>query len=162
MNNTEVFLVVAAAANGVIGADGAMPWHIPADLRRFKTLTMGLPIIMGRKTFDSLPGVLPGRRHIVLTRDKHWQADGVETAASLDKALSLANAAHIAVIGGAEIYALALPRASRIEMTEIKADIAGDTLMPPLGLGWRETFREEHGAEGTRPAYAFVTLQRAL
>ncbi len=161
MKNTEVFLVVAAAANGVIGADGAMPWHIPDDLRRFKTLTMNLPIVMGRKTFDSLPGVLPGRRHIVLTRDKRWQADGVETAANLDAALSLANAAHIAVIGGAEIYALALPRASRIEMTEVHSAPPGDTLFPALDPAeWQETSRETHPAEGGRPSFDFVTLLR--
>ena len=101
----EVFLVAAVAENGVIGAEGAMPWHIPADLRRFKSLTMGQhglgwPMVMGRKTFDSLPGLLPGRRHIVLTRDAAWQADGAEVVHSLDEALGLANAAHIAVIGG--------------------------------------------------------------
>lgn len=163
----EIFLVAAVAANGVIGADGVMPWHIPADLRRFKSLTMGqrgqgLPMVMGRKTFDSLPGVLPGRRHIVLTRDQTWQADGAEVARDLDAALALANAPHIAVIGGAEIYRLALPLAARIELTEIRAEIAGDTHMPPLGQGWRETFRDEHAAEDNRPAFAWLTLKRDL
>jgi dihydrofolate reductase len=162
MMNRELFLVVAVAANGVIGAEGAMPWHLPADLRRFKALTMNMPMIMGRKTFDSLPGILPGRRHIVLTRDQDWQADGAEVAHSLEAALVLANAPHIAVIGGAEIYAQTLAIAGRIELTEIKADIPGDTYMPPLGEGWHETFREEHAAEGTRPAFAFVTLKRDL
>ena len=163
----EIFLVAAVAANGVIGADGAMPWHLPADLRRFKSLTMGLngsglPMVMGRKTFDSLPGVLPGRRHIVLTRDTAWQADGAEVAHDLGEALTLANAPHIAVIGGAQIYRLALPCAARIELTEIRAEIAGDTQMPPLGAGWRETFREEHAAADNRPAFAWVTLKRDL
>ena len=163
----EIFLVAAVAANGTIGANGVMPWHIPADLRRFKSLTMGQnglgwPMVMGRKTFDSLPGVLPGRRHIVLTRDKAWAAEGAEAAHGLDEALALANAPHIAVIGGAEIYAQALALASRIELTEIRADFPGDTTMPPLGKGWRETFREEHEAEGGRPAFAFVTLRRTL
>lgn len=166
MTGQEIFLVVAVTQNGVIGAGGTLPWHIPADLRHFKTLTMGLPMVMGRKTFDSLPGMLPGRRHIVITRDPSWQADGAEAAGGLENALKLANAAKVAVIGGAEIFALALPLASRIELTEIKADIPGDTLMPPLGPigpgGWRETFREEHAAEGARPAFAFVTLQRDL
>ena len=137
-----------------------MPWHIPADLRRFKSLTMGKPMIMGRKTFDSLPGVLPGRRHIVLTRDPRWTAEGAEVAHSLEAALARANAPHIAVIGGGEIYALALPHAARIELTEIHADYPGDALMPPLGEGWREVFREEHAAEAGRPAYAFITLRR--
>ena len=163
----EIFLVAAVAGNGTIGAHGAMPWHIPADLRRFKSLTMGQnglgwPMVMGRKTFDSLPGLLPGRRHIVLTRDKAWAAQGAEAAHSLDCALALGNSPHIAVIGGAEIYVQALPLASRIELTEIRADFPGDTTMPPLGNGWRETFREEHEAEGGRPAFAFVTLRRTL
>lgn len=162
MSAQEVFLVVAVTANGVIGASGTMPWHLPADFRRVKTLTMGKPLVMGRKTFESLPGILPGRRHIVITRDSGWQAEGAEPAHSLDEALALANAPHIVIFGGAEIYAQALPRASRIELTEIHAEIAGDTFMPPLGEGWRETFREEHPAEGSRPAFAFVTLLRDL
>lgn len=162
MSAPEVFLVAAMAANRVIGRDGAMPWHIPADLRRFKTLTMGQPMVMGRKTFDSLPGLLPGRRHIVITRDTQWEGEGAEVAHSLDQAIALANAPHIAVIGGGEIYALALPRAARVELTEIAGNFAGDTHMPSLGDGWREIFREEHPAEGSRPAFAFVTLTRAL
>jgi dihydrofolate reductase len=164
MNANEIFLVVAVAANGVIGAGGTMPWHLPADFRRVKSLTMGKPLVMGRKTFESLPGLLPGRRHIVITRDPEWHAEGAEVAHSLDEALHLANAPHIVIFGGAEIYAQALPRAHRIELTEIHAEIPGDTHMPPLGAkgpgGWRETFREEHAAEGTRPAFAFVTLLR--
>lgn len=162
MSGPEIFLVVAVTANGVIGAGGTMPWHLPADFRRVKTLTMGKPLVMGRKTFESLPGILPGRRHIVITRDPEWGAEGAEAAHSLDQALAVANAPHIVIFGGAQIYAQALPRASRIELTEIHADIPGDTLMPPLGDGWRETFREEHAAEGDRPAFAFVTLLRDL
>ena len=146
MSGREIFLVVAVSANGVIGAEGALPWHLPADLRRFKSLTMGLPMVMGRKTFDSLPGLLPGRRHIVITRDPAWEAEGAEVAHGLDEAIALANAPHIAVIGGGEIFALALPRANRIELTEVALDVAGDTRMPPLGEGWRETFREAHEA----------------
>jgi dihydrofolate reductase len=158
----DVFLIVAVCATGAIGADGKLPWHLPADLKRFKALTMGKPMVMGRKTFESLPGLLPGRRHIVLTRDPEWRAAGAETARDLDEALALAAAPRIAVIGGAEIFALALPRANRIEWTDIAADIAGDTYMPPIGEGWRETLREEHVAEGGRPAFAFVTLTRDL
>ena len=158
----EIFLVVAVARNGVIGAGGTMPWHIPADFRRVKTLTMGKPLVMGRKTFDSLPGVLPGRRHIVITRNRKWSAEGAEPAHSLAEALVLANAPQIVIFGGADIYAESLPRAPRIELTEIHADIPGDTLMPPLGAGWRETHREEHPAADSRPAYAFVTLIRDL
>jgi 5-(carboxyamino)imidazole ribonucleotide synthase len=162
VNTPELFLVVAVTQNGVIGAGGTMPWHIPADFRRVKTLTMGKPLVMGRKTFESLPGILPGRRHIVITRDREWRAEGAEVAHSFEQALVMANAPHIVIFGGAEVYAQALGRASRIELTEIKAHIPGDTYMPPLGDGWRETFREEHPAEGDRPAYAFVTLQRGL
>lgn len=162
MSGQEIFLVVAVSANGVIGADGALPWHLPADLRHFKSLTMGLPMVMGRKTFDSLPGLLPGRRHIVITRDPAWEAEGAEVAHGLDEAIALANAPHIAVIGGGEIFALALPRANRIELTEIAAEVAGDTRMPPLGEGWHESAREAHAAEQGRPAFAFVTLKRDL
>lgn len=161
MSAPELFLVAAVSANGVIGANGTMPWHLPADLKRFKALTIGHPMVMGRKTFDSLPGLLPGRRHIVITRDRDWQAEGAEVAHSLDEAVELADAAEVAVIGGGEIYALALPRAARVELTEIKAEFAGDTHMPPLGPGWRETVREDHPAEAGRPAFAFVTLTRS-
>lgn len=162
MTRPEIFLVAAVAANGVIGADGGMPWHIPADFRRVKQLTMGKPLVMGRKTFESLPGILPGRRHIVITRDAGWQADGAEVAHSLAAALTLAAAPHIVIFGGAAIYALALPVATRIELTEVHADIPGDTHMPPIGDGWHEETREEHSAENGRPAFAFVTLRRAL
>jgi dihydrofolate reductase len=158
----EIFLVAAVAANGVIGSAGGMPWHIPADFRRVKQLTMGKPLVMGRKTFESLPGVLPGRRHIVITRDPAWEAEGAEVAHSLEAALALAAGPHIAIFGGAAIYALALPRATRIELTEVHADIPGDTFMPPLGEGWHEDAREEHPGENGRPAFAFVTLRREL
>ena len=158
----DLFLIYARAANGTIGNDGALPWHLSADLRRFKALTMGKPMIMGRKTFDGFPSLLPGRRHIVLTRDTAWQAEGAEVAHSVDAALALAGAGDIAVIGGAEINALFLPLARRIELTEIHADYPGDTVMPPLSPDWKETFREEHAAQDGRPAFAFVTLRRDL
>ena len=158
---TAPFIIVAAARNGTIGANGTLPWHLPADLRRFKALTIGKPMIMGRKTFDSLPGVLPGRRHIVLTRDPAWRAEGAETVTSLAAALALAGP-DAAVIGGAEIIALALPIADRIELTEVHAEVPGDTVLPPLGPDWRETAREEHDPSGERPGFAFVTLARAL
>lgn len=156
----EIVLVLARADNGVIGRDGALPWRLPADLRHFKRITAGLPMIMGRRTFASLPGLLPGRRHIVLTRDAAWQAEGAEVARDGAAALALAGEGAAAVIGGAEIFALFLEVATRIELTEIHADIAGDTIVPPIGDGWRETYREGHAAEGDRPAYSFVTLQR--
>jgi len=158
----DVFLIYARAANGVIGRDGALPWRLSADLKHFKAMTMGKPMIMGRKTFESFPSPLPGRRHIVLTRDRDWQAQGAEVVHSPDAALALASEGEVAVIGGAEIYALFLPLASRIELTEIHADYEGDTAMPPLGPEWQEQAREEHAAQGEAPAYAFVTLRRDL
>jgi len=158
----DIFLIYARAANGAIGRDGSLPWHIPADLRRFKAMTIGKPMIMGRKTFESFPAPLPGRRHIVLTRDAGWSAAGAETAATVEQALALAGEGEIAIVGGAEIYALFLPLADRIELTEVHAEIPGDTHMPPLGNEWRETFREEYAAADGRPAYAFVTLKRDL
>ena len=163
MTGPELFLVAARADNGVIGIDNRLPWHIPADLARFKRLTMGSPMIMGRTTFDSLPGILPGRRHIVLTRQDGWQADDddVEVVHDLDAAIHRANAARIAVIGGAEVFAQVMPRARRIELTEVHADFAGDTHMTaPDPAVWEETAREDHPAEGKRPAYSFVTLKR--
>ncbi|MEG3153344.1 dihydrofolate reductase [Sphingomonas sp. RB1R13] len=155
-------LIVARASNGVIGRDGGLPWRLPADLKRFKALTMGGAMIMGRKTFDSLPGLLPGRRHIVVTRDAGWRAEGAEVAHSAEAALALVGEQAAWVIGGAEIFALFLPIAGRIELTEVAGDIAGDTVMPdPRGPEWHEVWREEHGAEEGRPAYRFVTLERA-
>lgn len=144
----------------MIGVDGRLPWHLPADLRRFKAQTMGKPMIMGRKTFESFPAPLPGRRHIVLTRDSSWRRDGAEVAASLADALDLAGGGDIAVIGGAEIFALLLPLAGRIELTEVHLSPAGDATVPPFGPEWRETAREDHPADGERPAHSFVTLER--
>jgi dihydrofolate reductase len=156
-------LVVARARNGIIGRNGALPWHLPEDLKRFKRLTLGTAMVMGRKTFDSLPGLLPKRRHIVITRDRAWQAEGAEVAHSLPEAFALAAPNDVSIIGGAEIFGLALPFAERVELTDVLADIEGDTAMPdPRDSGyWRETFREEHGAAGESPAYAFITLERA-
>ena len=158
----EIALVYARAANGVIGRDGALPWHLPADLKHFKALTMGKPMIMGRKTFESFPAPLPGRRHIVLTRDPDWSAVGAETAHSVEAALALAGEGDIAVIGGAQVFALFATCATRLETTQIQADIVGDTTMPPPGPEWREVAREEHPAHEGRPGYAFVTLVRDL
>ena len=155
-------MIYARAANGTIGRDGALPWHIPADLKRFKALTMSKPMIMGRKTFESFPRPLPGRRHIVLTRDPDWSPEGAEVVHSMEAALHLAGNGDIAIIGGAEINALFLPLADRVELTEVHAEIAGDTFMPALDNRWSEVFREEHPAEGERPAFAFVTLRRDL
>ena len=161
MNRPEITLVLARAANGVIGADGKMPWHLPADLRRFKQITMGRPMIMGRKTFDSLPAVLEGRRHIVLTRDPDWQDEGAEPVATFEEALKLANAPHVMVIGGAEIYRLFLPLADRIELTEVAIEPEGDAVIDFPDAAWREVARDDHPADDAgRPAYSFVTFTR--
>lgn len=151
-------LHLARAANGVIGRDGGLPWHLPADLKRFKAQTLGRPMIMGRKTFESFPSPLPGRRHIVLTRDTAWRAPGAEVAHSPEEALSLAGN-DAAVIGGADVFALFSNRADRVELTEVHATPDGETIVPPF-TGWREIFREDHPAEGDRPAFSFVTLVR--
>ncbi|MCB2076491.1 MAG: dihydrofolate reductase [Novosphingobium sp.] len=165
--NQEIVLIYARAANGTIGNKGALPWRLPADLKRFKALTMGQdgmgrPMIMGRATFESLPGLLPGRRHIVLTRNSDWTAGGAESVHTVGDALALAGEGEVMVIGGAEIYGLFLPLAHRIELTEVHADYEGDTHMHAPGAEWRETAREEHAATGDRPAFAFVTLVRDL
>jgi dihydrofolate reductase len=154
-----ITLVVAAARNGVIGKDGAIPWRLPEDMRRFKALTLGHAVVMGRKTWDSLPlknRPLPGRRNLVVTRDPAWRADGAERMA-LEAALA---SGDVFVIGGAEIYRAALPLADRIELTEVQADFEGDAFFTFDPSPWREVAREDHvSAEGL--AYRFVTLNRA-
>ncbi|MFM9936157.1 MAG: dihydrofolate reductase [Novosphingobium sp.] len=156
----EIFLIVARADDGSIGDKGALPWRLPADLKRFKALTMGKPMIMGRKTFTSLPGLLPGRRHIVLTRDLGWAAPGAEPVTDVAAALELAGEGEIAVIGGAEVLAQLEPVAHRFELTEVHGKYAGDTRMPYPADPWRETARTAHGAADGYPAYDFVTLRR--
>ena len=161
MTAPEIVLVVARAQNGAIGRDGTLPWHIPADLRHFKDVTMGTPMIMGRKTFASLPKLLPGRRHIVLTRDERWSAQGAEVAHSIDEAVALAASDRTSVIGGAEIFELFMPLATAIELTEVHADIDGDTFMPPPDPAlWREISCEDHPAEADRPPFSFIRLGR--
>lgn len=161
----EIVLIYARAANGAIGNEGNLPWRLPADLKRFKALTMGKPMIMGRKTFESLPGLLPGRRHIVLSRRDGFTADGVEMAGSVKDALALAaegnDTGEVAIIGGAAIYDVFVPLAHRIEVTEIHADYEGDVFMKPPGTAWQEVAREDFPAQDDQPAYSFVTYRRA-
>ncbi|MDB5693233.1 MAG: dihydrofolate reductase [Alphaproteobacteria bacterium] len=161
MSKPRIVLVVARADNGVIGRDGKLPWHLPADLKRVKRLTLGKPMIMGRRTFESLPGLLPGRRHIVLTRDPNWYAEGAEVAQTIEEALSLAETDEISVIGGVDVFRLFLPLADVVELTEVHGEVGGDTVMPPFPPDqWRESWREDHPAEDGRFAYSFVTLTR--
>jgi dihydrofolate reductase len=162
MDKPPITIVVARAQNGVIGRDGKLPWHLPADLKRFKVLTMGSLMVMGRKTFESLPGLLPGRRHVVLTRDRTWSAPGAEVAHTVEEALRVADDQPVSIIGGADIFRLFMPLADRIELTEVLADIAGHTMIDdPRGPGWREVQSEEHPADDGRPPFRFVTLERA-
>ena len=156
----SVTAILARADNGAIGLAGGLPWRIPADLKRFRMLTGDRPMIMGRRTFESLPSLLPGRRHIVLTRDREWRADGAEIAHDVDEALDLAPNSAVSVIGGTEVFRLLLPHTTRIELTEVHAEVEGDTFVPPFGSEWREAAREDHPAEGETPAYSFVTLER--
>jgi dihydrofolate reductase len=156
-------LIFARARNGVIGADNTLPWHLPEDLAHFKRTTLGCPVIMGRKTWDSLPPrfrPLPGRTNVVVSRQPDWQAPGASTAASLEQALHLCEPApEVWVIGGAQLYALALPRAHSAVVTELDLDVAGDAYAPVFDSGWHEVAREEHVA-GSGLAYRFITLNR--
>ncbi|MEJ7777865.1 MAG: dihydrofolate reductase [Sphingomicrobium sp.] len=163
MSRPPVTIVIARAQNGVIGRDGGLPWHISEDLKRFKRLTMGSAMVMGRRTFDSLPGLLPERRHIVLTRNRGWSVPGVEVVHDLDQALAAASGEPLSVIGGAELFTLFLPLADRIELTEVLAAVDGDTFIDdPRALGsWDEVAREDYPATGDQPAFRFVTLDRA-
>ncbi|HEX2763625.1 MAG TPA: dihydrofolate reductase [Allosphingosinicella sp.] len=155
MADPRVTIVVARARNGAIGRDGQLPWRLPADLKHFKSVTMGTAMVMGRRTFESLPGLLPGRRHIVLTRDPSWRGDGAEVARSADEAIALAAGEPISVIGGAEIIGLFLPQADAVELTEVHSEPAADTFLPPFDKAeWRETSREDHSE------YSFVRLER--
>ena len=161
----HLHLIYARARNGVIGRDNQMPWHLPEDLAHFKRVTLGQPVIMGRKTWDSLPArfrPLPGRLNIVITRQSDWQAEGALRAQSIEDALRLCGQAPDAwIMGGAEIYRQAAPLASTAVVTEIDQDFAGDAFAPELGADWREIQRESHtAASGLN--YSFVTYQHAL
>jgi dihydrofolate reductase len=168
----RLVLVAAVAENGVIGRDGGMPWRLPGDLRNFKKTTLGKPVIMGRRTFDSIARKpLPGRPNIVLTRDKNFSADGVTVAATLDEALQIAereavkiSADEIAVIGGSTLYRETLPRADRLYLAEVHASPEGDIRFPDFDrAAWREVSRDgPHREAGDSFAYSFVTLDRRV
>lgn len=154
-------MLLARADNGVIGDAGAIPWHIPGEQKRFKAMTMGTPMVMGRKTFESFPKPLPGRRHIVLTRNAGWQAEGAEVVATAGAALDLAGGPVVSVIGGADIYRLFEPVAHRIELTEVHIDATGDARVAPFDPHvWQEVAREDFPAGEKHPAYSYVTLRR--
>jgi dihydrofolate reductase len=163
-----VSLVVAAADNNIIGRDGQLPWgRMPADLRHFKELTLGHPVIMGRKTYDSIGRALPGRINLVVTRQPSWEAPGCESAVSVLAALARAqelvgDEGTVCVIGGGEIYRQALPAADTVYLTEVHHTFEGDASFPTLSpTEWRETARERYEADAQNPyAYSFVTLRR--
>jgi dihydrofolate reductase len=156
-------LIVARARNGVIGRDNQLPWRLPEDLAHFKRTTMGRPIVMGRKTWESIGRPLPGRRSLVVSRDPHYAAPGAEVVTSLDEALARTAAEpEVFVIGGAQLYAAAAARAQRLVLTQIDADFQGDAFFAaPDAKQWQEVSRESHPATGARPwAYDFVTYER--
>lgn len=159
----QLNLILARGANGVIGRDGALPWRLPEDMAHLRRSTMGHAVIMGRRTWDSLPArfrPLPGRRNVVLTRQTGWQAAGAQPAAGLAQAIALCSAeAQAWIIGGAEIYAQALPLASRALVTEIDANFEGDAHAPQFGPEWIETAREAHSSDGGL-RFSLVTYQR--
>lgn len=151
----EIVLVAAVARNGVIGADGGLPWHIPADLRHAKRLTMGHPLLMGRTTYESIGRPLPGRTNVVLTRDPHWARDGVVVAGSLVEAIAAFAPGPVMIFGGGGVYADAMPYADRLEITHVDAEPDGDTRFPPIDPAvWTEIAREDHDG------FSFVTYVR--
>ncbi len=158
-------IIVAVAANGVIGNGNQLPWRLPDDLQRFKALSLGKPIVMGRKTFDSIGRPLPGRLNIVVSRQRDLQIPGCRVVASLDEAIAAAQAApEIVIVGGAEIYRQVLPQVATIHLTRVHADIAGDVLFPTLAANeWREVATEYHPADERHVhAFTFSTLERVV
>ena len=158
-----ISLIAAVADNGVIGLDNRLPWRLPADLKHFKHLTLGKPIVMGRKTWESLPGLLPQRRHIVVSSNPGYEATGCEVVHSLEQALAAAGEApEVMVIGGARLYEQALPQARRMYLTLVHAQVEGNVFFPPYDIQpWVERERSEHEADAENPyPYTFVMLER--
>lgn len=161
MTPRTLTLVAALGRNGALGRDGHLLWQLPGDLPRFKALTTGRPLVMGRKTYESIGRALPGRRTIVVTRDPRWVVPDAETASSLEEALVLAGDDEVCCGGGGEIYALALPLADRLELTEVDDAPEADTWFPEIDREqWREVRREEVAATQAHPGFAFVTYDR--
>jgi len=159
----RICLIAALAENRVIGKNNALPWHLPADLKRFKAITMGHPVVMGRKTYESIGKPLPGRRNLVITRNRDYSAPGCDIVHSLDAAIAACRGAQeIFIIGGGELYRESLPRAHRLELTEIRAEFEGDATFPEFSRGqWRETGREIHSDEAGIPfRYDFTRYER--
>lgn len=158
-----ISLIAAMAENRVIGRDNSLPWRLPADLKHFKALTIGKPIVMGRKTWESLPGLLPDRHHIVITGNESYRAEGCSVVHSVEEALAAAgDAPEVMVVGGAAFYQQMLPLAQRLYLTLVQAEVEGDAWFPAYDAdNWRELEREHHTADERNPyAYTFLTLQR--
>ncbi|TXS93944.1 dihydrofolate reductase [Parahaliea maris] len=169
MNQVAVGVIVAVASNGVLGRDNELPWHLPKDLAYFKRTTLGKPIVMGRKTFESIGRPLPGRFNIVVSRNPDFAAAGTAVVDSLEAGLSLAReraaedgVGEVMVIGGAQLYAEALPQADRLYVTEVHAEVEGDACLPPVDWSaWRELSRDHHNACDSNPFdYSFVVFER--
>ncbi|MCU7842584.1 MAG: type 3 dihydrofolate reductase [Candidatus Thiodiazotropha sp. (ex Monitilora ramsayi)] len=159
----KISLIVAMDKNGVIGRDNRLPWRLPADLSHFKQVTMGKPIVMGRKTWESLPGVLPGRKHIVITRDQAYRAESCTVVHSAEEAIAEAgNVAEIMIVGGGAIYKELLPKADRLYLTLVDVEVDGDAYFPQIDWdAWREMSRDSHPADEKNPyAYTFLELER--
>ena len=158
-------MMVAKASNNVIGRNNKLPWYLPNDLKYFKQVTFGKPVIMGRKTWESLKGPLPGRTNIVITRQPDYRAEGAKVVATVEDAITMAfieGQEEAVIMGGAEIYALALPQTERLYLTEVHADVEGDTFFPEYATAeWQEIGREDFAAEGPNPYdYSFVVYER--
>lgn len=165
----KLSLIVAMAQNRVIGRNNNLPWYLPQDLKYFKAVTMGKPIIMGRKTYDSIGKPLPGRPNIVITRNTDWQAEGVSVVHSLEQALELGESLveinggdELMLIGGAQLYTTALPQTDRLYLTQVHAEVEGDAYFPEFDLGqWQEIGREDFAADGPNPYdYSFLVLDK--
>lgn len=162
-------MIVAMSENRVIGINNKLPWYLPNDLKYFKQVTMGKPIIMGRKTYESIGKPLPGRANIVITRNTQWQAEGVKVAHSLEQAIALAEAisnidgqSEVMIIGGDQIYKACLPQVDRVYLTKVHAEVQGDAWFPEVDWSsWQEVGREDFQAEGANPYdYSFIVYDR--
>jgi len=153
--------IVAMAANRCIGRDNTLPWRLPADLKRFKQLTMGRTLILGRKTYESIGRPLPGRTILVVTRQRDYAPEGVQVAHSLEEALERAGGDEVFIAGGAELYRQAMDRVERLHLTQVHSDYEGDTFFPEVDLsGWRLVSEEHHPATPTEPPFSFLTYER--
>ncbi|PVV09003.1 MAG: dihydrofolate reductase [gamma proteobacterium symbiont of Ctena orbiculata] len=158
-----ISLIAAVAKNGVIGIDNGLPWRLPADLQHFKSLTMGKPIIMGRRTWESLPGLLPGRRHIVVTHDRDYRAEGCDLVHSVDEALQVAgDVPEVMIVGGGGLYRQMLSRADRLYLTRVEVAVDGDAFFPEIDWDeWQEVSRVSHSSDNNNQfPYTFIVLNR--